>query len=466
MINFSLYSSEELHELITRFNQYYIEKDIVTFEPILQPCRFILEDEKGERTLSVQIYNIGTLDILMREATARRQEVKCPITLKKIVGKEDDEEGISIINSVYSSLYEAVTTGDVAEIARWLSAGGDPNQTVIDIRYPEYSFNGGTLLHWACLKGDEKKAALLIEQGAEINQPHEGDNEAYSGKTPLFIAMGARRTKVLQLLAEKGADLNLLQAEGRDKGESALFRAIYSNYCTAIKLLLQFGVNVNQLQGEGVNKGRTALHVALSFGMVKNIKLLLQNGADPNQHQGEGYHEGQTPLHAAVSAGCSVEVIELLIEQGADVFDSSLESFDGRLRKELLDVTNKKRESINIIIQYMANTIIAKKLSSTAPEEAEKLPLCDLTNNLRINWLNIRKVKRNCNEICAALVQTDLTVDAIKEALEELMLPAVENSGEAILHMANNKRKALSNEERASSSTEEVRRVMQGFHFG
>ena len=63
---------------------------------------------------------------------------------------------------------------------------------------------GFKLLHLAAIKGDIETARCLIEKGAEI------DAKTTQGKTPLYIAARMKNYNVLELLIQKGANVNEL----------------------------------------------------------------------------------------------------------------------------------------------------------------------------------------------------------------------------------------------------------------
>ena len=61
---------------------------------------------------------------------------------------------------------------------------------------------GFNLLHLAAIKGDIETARCLIEKGAEV------DAKTTQGKTPLYIAARMKNYNVLELLIQKGANVN------------------------------------------------------------------------------------------------------------------------------------------------------------------------------------------------------------------------------------------------------------------
>jgi len=67
---------------------------------------------------------------------------------------------------------------------------------------------GWTPLHYACAKGHLDVASLLISNGANVNSLSLG------GTTPLMMAVQSGNELLVKLLLDKGADLQLRNAEG------------------------------------------------------------------------------------------------------------------------------------------------------------------------------------------------------------------------------------------------------------
>lgn len=106
---------------------------------------------------------------------------------------------------------------------------------------------------------------LLIMRGAEIN----GTN----GVSPLWDAVCNSQLGAMQLLHKHGADIEKdspLLAAGSANGPKA---------AEALLQLIRWGADVNQLHGP---LGDTALRCAITQGSLEVIEVLLQQGADPN----------------------------------------------------------------------------------------------------------------------------------------------------------------------------------------
>lgn len=76
------------------------------------------------------------------------------------------------------------------------------------------------------------------------------------------------------------------------------------------EVLLEAGADPNALDG----KKRSPLHVASEHGQAKSVALLLAKGADPSKQDGAG----RTALSCAVASGAPLELVQQLLESGAD----------------------------------------------------------------------------------------------------------------------------------------------------
>jgi hypothetical protein len=167
----------------------------------------------------------------------------------------------------------------------------DPDQPWKDEpRFPEFP---GTPLYYASLGGLAKSVELLLDRGADIN--------AQGGRygNALQAASVRGHVEVVRLLLNRDADVN---AQGGKYG-NALQAASFQGYVEVVRLLLNRGADVNAQGGRYGN----ALQAASVEGYVEVVQLLLDEGADVNA-QGGLYGNA---LQAA-SEGGHIEVVQLL----------------------------------------------------------------------------------------------------------------------------------------------------------
>ena len=156
-------------------------------------------------------------------------------------------------------LLEAAKNADAAAARALLKQGLDVNARAGD---------GATALHWAAYRNDLATAELLISARASVNAVND------LGVTPLWVATTTRSTAVAAALLKAGADPNIAPPTGG-----------------------------------------TPLMLASRTGDVEAVKLLVAHGANPNVAEDAG---NQTALMWA-SAGRSPEIVQALIEAGADL---------------------------------------------------------------------------------------------------------------------------------------------------
>ena len=114
-----------------------------------------------------------------------------------------------------------------------------------------------------------------------------------------------------------------------------------------VKLALENGYDVNDLNVGGGN----ALHDSSSFKMTK---LLIDNGANVNQQKHLMY-DGWTPLHLHCIGGTDVEIVELLLDAGADP-----EIIDSQGKKPLDYAMERSKSKEDWAIEYKKKADLIK----------------------------------------------------------------------------------------------------------
>ena len=216
---------------------------------------------------------------------------------------------------MYAVLYTNVPT-----LARLLKMGADPNK---------HNDAGATALMWAAT--NLEKTSLLLDHGADVNARSD------DMRTPLMIA--ARRpggAPIVKLLLEHGAKAN---PNYRPENESSpLIEGLSSGDPQVVAMLLDHGADAKMAGETGLTMAITshcpscldrllqqvtdksvltaALDDTVVFADLRDVRTLLDHGADAN-----GYDPlGRTPLmYAAVSDKLPVDIVQLLIDRGADV---------------------------------------------------------------------------------------------------------------------------------------------------
>ena len=137
----------------------------------------------------------------------------------------------------------------------------------------------------------------------------------------LFWATRINAAETARLLLEAGGEVDHCWVESIDRGRpgwrgSALCVASEMNAVDVARLLVQAGANV-----EILCNGRRPLGMAAGAGSLEMVEFLLEQGANPNAEGTRG-----TPLQCA-SERKKIACARRLVEAGADVYESSLESW-------------------------------------------------------------------------------------------------------------------------------------------
>jgi uncharacterized protein len=167
---------------------------------------------------------------------------------------------------------------------------------------------GQTALHAACAAGHGDIVARLLRGGADINlKDKSGGKPKIKGHLPLLAVAGDGPLNVVEALLEANTDVNQVHST---TGHTALHLSAKAGRADILELILEKGAEVDARD----KRGRTPLHFAASQGHVKCTSLLLDHGADANSKT----EAGTTALHWA-AVMCSLETIQELLKRQADV---------------------------------------------------------------------------------------------------------------------------------------------------
>lgn len=159
---------------------------------------------------------------------------------------------------------------------------------------------------------EPETAALLVQLGAPLNffeaaavgdagtvramlekQPELLESFSPDGFQALHLAAFFGRTDVVELLAERGADVNTYSRNGF--GVMPLHSAVAGSHLDTARVLLEHGADPNAVQSEEF----TPLMAAAQNGMSDMVTLLLSFGADSNRRT----RDGRTPGDIAREKG-------------------------------------------------------------------------------------------------------------------------------------------------------------------
>lgn len=225
-----------------------------------------------------------------------------------------------------NEMWTAVCGGNFNLTRQLLDQGANPDICKVYSSDDEF---GEPVLSKASTLGLVKIVNLLIEKGADVNL--KGGVYGYS----LQAAATFGNFDVVRILIECGANVNV---EGGLYG-SALQAAARFGHLDIVRLLIMQRANVN---ARGGIYG-TALQAATVFGIEDTIRFLIEQGANVNA--GGGRYG--SALQAAVTFG-SMSRVMLLIEYGADVTTQDTDSDNALLSSILSEDKDKVRDMLEL----------------------------------------------------------------------------------------------------------------------
>jgi ankyrin repeat protein len=194
-----------------------------------------------------------------------------------------------------STIHFAVIHGQ-EEITRWLLDNGVCVNTANKI--------GVTPLAYATLYGYTRLVQILVEKGANVNYQISGFNNA----TPLHLALRGGNQDVVRMLMNCGADPDILCSNNHTPVHWAALRGNLQN----LKIMETYGAKLSIRTNDKC--GYQPIHLAAGCGHTALVQWFLNNGAAVECPTNYGF----TPLHLAAANG-RTETAQLLLQRGAQV---------------------------------------------------------------------------------------------------------------------------------------------------
>ena len=295
--------------------------------------------------------------------------------------------------SCYSLMHVVATYGTCELVQSLIDYGVNVNIKIVD------EVEQSTPLHQAAFARNFEIVEMLVNKGADINA------HSYYG-TPLHFACGNFNgvryrnkfiptdtsnldyvnrdiigAKIAKFLIERGADVD-------DKNcclSTPLQIAASNKYHRVVELLLQHGADFSLKNRYGLS----ILHSAVCGNRIEIIKIFLEKGLDPNDRS----LYGLTPLVSWIMnlKECSSSILELLIKFGADI--DAIDNFG----ETPLHVSCKSYayKHIKYLLKFNASVMIRNK--------SGKIPLEYLLRQYE-EWLS--GVLENCEcleNVCALM---------------------------------------------------------------
>ena len=188
-----------------------------------------------------------------------------------------------------------------------------------------------TPLHIATINGSLKMVKMLVENGASVNIKN------ICGLRPIHSAILSGSVEIVKELFQNGATIGKLKRSKELIGAEDLVNCATENgSLEIIKMLFQNDIKV---------EGRRAVHIAIDFGKKEILKFLVKNGAVT-------YSDGETypPLHRLDH---DLEMVKFLLDNGADVEVFGGEDFEQTLLHRATRYGDLKL--VKLLIQIGAN---------------------------------------------------------------------------------------------------------------
>ena len=321
------------------------------------------------------------------------------------------------VNALNKENETALTTSCLAKnedaITVLLNARANPNIPDAD---------GNSCLHIAVtVKCSEEVIQAIIDHGVNVDATNK------KNQTALIIACIKKTEGVIKVLLNAYADPNIADDA---YGDTCLLKAV-KRKCSieVLQAIIDHDADVNARN----KKNRTALAIACLNKKEAAINILLNAGADPNIAD-DTY--GNTCLHAAAIKECSEEILQAIIDHGADV-----NATNKRNQTALTNACiNKDESAINVLLNAGTNPNIAGDahaygntcLHVAAIEECSKEVLqAIIDHGADVNATN----KRNQTALTNACINKDES--AINVLLNARANPNIaDTDGDTCLHVA------------------------------
>lgn len=201
------------------------------------------------------------------------------------------------------------------------------------MRIPGSDKDGLTVLHQVVIDGTDMQ--VPPDRGVDI------DSVDRVGRTALYIAVLKEDENAARFLIEKGANVNICDAEGMPP---VYFASASPSSAGVLQLLLENNADVNV-------KGRhgSALHVAASNRNVTAVRMLMNYHADPNVRDSFG----NTPVDCAVSDDNDAHAMDIASWDMRGVFFAAKTAYDRNRNADILAPIRQQAEADRLATVFL-----------------------------------------------------------------------------------------------------------------
>eukprot|EP00928_Gymnodinium_smaydae_P039548 TRINITY_DN26995_c0_g1_i1.p1 TRINITY_DN26995_c0_g1~~TRINITY_DN26995_c0_g1_i1.p1 ORF type:complete len:976 (+),score=153.16 TRINITY_DN26995_c0_g1_i1:67-2928(+) len=223
----------------------------------------------------------------------------------------------------------------------------------------------GPVLVVAVMKRATDVVEALVRGGADTEATYSckaGAMNATWAGTPVFFPVGRGDLGMVKLLARLNARLDAQSVIDGKPGATLLWQASYFEQLDVMRYLLRECNGLLEISAafqDNTEITHTPLHIAAKFGKASAVQLLIDERAAIDSMNAAG----DTPLADAIDH-CHIEVIKLLVEQGASVFCASTERARIDANNALVDATIAQGLNVNqSVVEGMEKKDLLKFLS-------------------------------------------------------------------------------------------------------
>lgn len=201
----------------------------------------------------------------------------------------------------------------------------------------------------ACHRGEEAIVQMLLQRGANVNQRVEKGRQTIS--YPIIAAAMAGHKHIIELLIKNNVNIYVSNSGSLYPKFNPLSAAIQSNHLNILEyILIQYP---NILISDNL-PGLSPLLVAIEEKNLAALKILLRYGVNPNKLLRVKNHNAISPLAIAIITK-NVEIIKLLVRAGCEVNNT----FSGSKYKDLLPIAfailERDAQLIKVLLECGAN---------------------------------------------------------------------------------------------------------------
>lgn len=318
-----------------------------------------------------------------------------------------------LAHSLYAQeIFDAIHSGDLAKVKTLVEKDASLVHST--------DAAGNTPLHLAAKAGSLEMMELLLLNGADINAKNTQLN------SPLIEAIIAEKDDAAKLLIMKGADF-----KRPDRGLSPLFYSARRNQRELVELLLA--------KGADIENGWVLNFIVIKPELYDMAKLLIEKGADVNSKD----PNGNTPMQNAITHGKSLQMIDLLLDNGADIDTSDngiIRILNGgaacgaeRLVKFAFEkMGDRKFRNQNESNALMRNAFVGGSVEIVKLLQAKNIPLSFETDNRGRTALHI-VAENNKSEMLEFLVKNGADINLRTKSGKSAYNLAEENGHKELL---------------------------------